>query len=315
METTNNQLYHHGVKGMRWGVRRYQNKDGSLTPLGAKRMDRLEGRKKAEELKGKRADRKMELKKAKSNIKQDTLDRKALRSKAKQDAKQDLLDRKVLRDKMKQDTADNAKDRKAARKSKASDDVYELPDDGTTYERRVDNGKKILTGVLAVAGVAAVSYGLYKASHAEGDNIVKTALEKIKSIGKKKKDADAGKQENDSKENTNSKIVDEILNDIKNTEAGIKANKKQEKQEAKASAKRTKDMAKQLKKDQDATDTLLRNIDKFKAEKMRRQLAEDQATTNKLLGRNELPSSKDMAKWIKEGKADALKKVKLPKRK
>jgi hypothetical protein len=27
-------LYHHGVKGMRWGHRRYQNEDGSLTPAG-----------------------------------------------------------------------------------------------------------------------------------------------------------------------------------------------------------------------------------------------------------------------------------------
>lgn len=35
-----NELYHHGVKGMRWGVRRYQNKDGSLTNAGKKRYDR-----------------------------------------------------------------------------------------------------------------------------------------------------------------------------------------------------------------------------------------------------------------------------------
>lgn len=33
-----NDLYlaHHGVKGQKWGVRRYQNKDGSLTDLGKK---------------------------------------------------------------------------------------------------------------------------------------------------------------------------------------------------------------------------------------------------------------------------------------
>lgn len=36
----NKTLTHWGVKGMRWGVRRYQNKDGSLTPAGQKRYDR-----------------------------------------------------------------------------------------------------------------------------------------------------------------------------------------------------------------------------------------------------------------------------------
>ena len=32
-----NTLMHYGIKGMKWGVRRYQNKDGSLTPLGKSR--------------------------------------------------------------------------------------------------------------------------------------------------------------------------------------------------------------------------------------------------------------------------------------
>lgn len=36
-------LYHHGTKGMRWGVRRFQNSDGSLTPAGRKRYSKDDG--------------------------------------------------------------------------------------------------------------------------------------------------------------------------------------------------------------------------------------------------------------------------------
>lgn len=53
VEKYNHELYHHGVTGMKWGVRRYQNKDGSLTAAGKKRygtkanFERVQAAKKA----------------------------------------------------------------------------------------------------------------------------------------------------------------------------------------------------------------------------------------------------------------------------
>lgn len=37
------ELYHHGIKGMKWGVRRYQNRDGTLTAAGKKRYTNPDG--------------------------------------------------------------------------------------------------------------------------------------------------------------------------------------------------------------------------------------------------------------------------------
>lgn len=35
-----NELYHHGIKGQKWGVRRYQNRDGTLTKAGKRQLQK-----------------------------------------------------------------------------------------------------------------------------------------------------------------------------------------------------------------------------------------------------------------------------------
>lgn len=115
--TANGELYHWGIKGMRWGVRRYQNKDGSLTKAGKKRYD-------------------SEMEKIKAETKKiKNQQRTAAKLKKLEDAKKNLDDLKNGKEKKEAETAEEIAAKKAKiLESRSAKQLYDNANLFTTAE-------------------------------------------------------------------------------------------------------------------------------------------------------------------------------------
>lgn len=132
----NGELYHWGIRGMKWGIRRYQNKDGSLTAAGKKRYKATEEELKAREKVIKNTER-ARAKQAKLEAKKAELDarEKALQEDAKR--KPDAPKPKTAKDM----TDDELRDRTARLNLEKN---YNQAVKDTTPEVKVGRGKRFV---------------------------------------------------------------------------------------------------------------------------------------------------------------------------
>ena len=105
------ELQHWGIKGQKWGQRRYQNKDGSLTPAGQKRYNKEVEKLKKEKAKVK-AEEKVQANKKKTQAKIDKLEAE----------KQALADRKKA---LKEEQSGGKKTRGKNKKDSAPEETFE----------------------------------------------------------------------------------------------------------------------------------------------------------------------------------------------
>ena len=156
------ELYHFGTKGMRWGVRKYQNSDGSLTPAGLKRYSDSD------------------VSKAKANYKSAKKEYNKSFNKAYNRAISGYSPIKKHRqandERWKKVAQDAEKLRSAKSEYKSAKKAYKQTDEYKA--ERAERHKKALKVGAAVAGTALAAYGTYKVAKYVKDKRSSAAMKK-----------------------------------------------------------------------------------------------------------------------------------------
>lgn len=154
-------LVHHGIKNQRWGFRRYQNPDGSLTPAGraryAKKEEKLNAKKEVIKRKQATEASKEELRNLKRDLKNQKLAAKEERLRDKAEARERKENIKALESESK-----SIKDLKRKDISKMSTEELNTLVNRLALEKRYSDltpeqkslGKKFMDGVMESAGGA-----------------------------------------------------------------------------------------------------------------------------------------------------------------
>lgn len=178
------ELYHHGVKGMHWGIRRYQNKDGSLTPAGKKRYADDPGLKKVDSAKADLKAAKREYNKAAnrySNVPTNSNREKALKAKS----KFDTYNNSYKRTKLKYDTAkeverirnDDIEFKKKSKHRMRLEEQYKSmgmnDDQAQAAANKRIRTEKVLATAAAVTVAACAAYVIRKKLKDKTDGLIK----------------------------------------------------------------------------------------------------------------------------------------------